>query len=231
MKSLFQWFALLIAASIITIFLYRFDFMGFKSNFALDFVDAASHFFRKQVSLNNFCAEEKKALEVENQNAISEIQRLKTELATRVDLTKESLESEIITVAQDEMIINRGISSSVSVDQKVIIGQSLVGAVLEIEKNRSLIGLLNNPKTKILCNAENDTLKVWGLLTGKSDGKIYFTKILQTKKVARNNKIFCSGFYAGKIKRLIKNESDLFYEAEVSSAVSAENLRKVYVVN
>lgn len=231
MKSLFLWFASLCSLSIIIIISYRFDILGFRSNFALDFVDIPAHFFRKPIDSAGLCKEQKKALETKNQSLEKELVKIQQELMVRVDLTKESVEAEIINVNQDKMIINRGASSSVFVNNKAIIGQSLVGVILETEKKRSLVGLLHNPKTKVLCSAGGPKSKIWGLMTGKPDGKIYLTKILQTDKINKKDKVYCSGFYAGEVVRLIKNESDLFYEAEIVSKIIPENLEKVYVVD
>jgi cell shape-determining protein MreC len=225
MTNIFKYFSILIIFSSFLFVSYRFDLLGFRTNFTLGFVG-----FKKNVAYDKKYQQELKAEKDKNKILAEEINKLKNELQTREDFTKEYIEAQVVGFDEDKLTINRGSSSQLFPKQKVIIGQSLVGEVSLVEKNRSQVTLLNNPAIKINCTAQKDGRNIWGLLTADSNGNTMFTKIMQDKKVEKKDKIYCEGFYAGDVKSILRNSTDWFYSARIARAASAENLDVVWIV-
>lgn len=223
-------FLLFLLLAIITNIFYRFDFFGFKSNFAIGFVDAWTFAIRKKPLNINVVTEKIKISEFENMVLTREIQELKQELQVREDFTKEYISARIINFEGDRLIIDLGKKSGIKIGQKVIVGKSLVGEIISVNGGRSLVGLLNNTSVKSYCFAESGAAKNWGVLTGNENGKIVLTKLTQDKKVFKNDQVFCDGFYAGQIKKINRNSNELFFEAEIEPNINFEFLENVYVV-
>lgn len=209
---------------------YRFDFFGFKSNFALPFVDAWTFLTRKKPLNVNVIAEKIKIKEEENIVLTREITNLKKELEVREDFTKEYVMAKIINFQGDKLTLDHGKNSGVKIGQKVIVGKSLIGEIISVNRARSLVGLLNNISLKSFCFAESGSKRNWGILTGGESGRIVLTKITQDKKIFKNDRVFCDGFYAGKINKIKKNSNELFFEAEIEPGVNSEFLEDVYIV-
>lgn len=225
MKNLFRYFSILLILSAFLYLSYKFDFLGFRTNFALGFIG-----FNKNVSCDKKYSEELKVEKDKNDILANEIKKLEKELQTREDFTKEYLEVRVISFEDERLTINHGFSSRLSPKQKVIIGQSLVGEIEIVEKDRSQVILLNNPALKINCNVGKNGKNIWGLLTADSAGNTVFTKVLQNTRLEKGDKIYCEGFYAGDVKSVSKNKTDWFYRAEVIRAVNAENLDTAWII-
>lgn len=230
MKKLFKLVLILVSLSLSINFLYRFDILHFRSSFIFDFASPLVSFFEKP--REPILSEREMNVVLKNENSIltQEVQRLRQELANREDFTREYAEAKIISFDGDRIQINKGEASGVSLGQKVIVGKSLVGNVISTEKYKSLVGLLNNSLTKNFCFAKHGTSNIWGILVGRQGEKIVLTKLTQEKQVEKGDKIFCEGYSAGEINKINKESSELFYEAEVSPLLHAENLDTVYVV-
>lgn len=230
MKSIIRTTIYLIVASLFLFFLYKFDVFGFKTNLSFDFIDRISFILQKPVARQTIISEELKIQKDKNAILEREINNLKRELSTREDYTQEYIEAQIVNYEGDKLIINHGSSSGIVPNQKVVVGKSLVGIVLEVQKSRSLVGLLNNMQIKIYCFIEHGGQKVWGLITGRRSQETIFTKITLDKTVAKGDQVFCEGSLAGGVTEIVKNESDLFYEAAIKTAVNPEYLETVWVV-
>lgn len=230
MKRLFKLLLLLVVVSLSINFLYRFDILHFRSSFVFDFASPLVTFFEKPrvPALREF--EMNKVLKNENSILTKEIQRLKKELATREDFTREYIEAKIISFDGDRIQIDKGMSAGVTNLAKVIVGQSLVGNVISTEKYKSLVGLLNNSMTKNFCYGQQNNSNIWGVLTGRQGEKVVLTKITQEKQIEKGTPIYCEGFYVGEVSKINQQPSELFYEAEVNPHVDVENLDTVYVV-
>lgn len=223
-------FLLFLFLCVFTNIFYRFDLFGFKSNFAIGFVDAWVVATRKKPLNINVISEKIKIKEAENMVLTREIANLKKELEVREDFTKEYAAAKVINFEGDKLTINRGIHSQIKIGQKVINGKSLIGEIISVNAGRSLVGLLNNSSVKSYCFSESGSKKNWGVLTGKENGKIVLTKLTEDKKVFKNDQVFCGGFYVGKIKKINRNSNELFFEAEIEENINPEFLEDVYIV-
>lgn len=223
-------FLLLLFLTIALNVFYRFDFLGFKSNFAIPFVDAWVAATRKKPLNINVISEKIKIEETENMVLTREILKLKKELEVREDFTKEYAGARVINFQGDKLTIDRGIHFGIKVGQKVIVGKSLIGEITSVNASRSLVGLLSNVSFKSYCFSESGSKKNWGVLTGKENGLVVLTKITQDKQIFKNDKVFCSGFYVGQIRKINRNTNDLFFEAEIETNVFPEFLEDVYIV-
>lgn len=228
--KLFRVFLFFLFLSLATNLLYRFDVFGFKSSFAIEFVDKWAAATRKKPTNLQIYQEQLKIKDEENMVLSHEIDKLKKELNVREDFTKEYILADIISYQGNSLIINRGTRNGVKTNQKVIVGKSLIGEVLDVNLNRSLIGLLNNSSLKSYCYVSSGANKVWGVLTGFQEENVLLTRITQDKKVLKNNQVYCEGFYVGKVKEIIQRANELFYEVRVVRAVNPEFLDEVYVV-
>ncbi len=230
MKSFLQLAIFLTTLSFITVLLYKFDILGFRTNFSLDFIDSLQLMVKKPVNLQSKFLEEIKIQKDKNDVLTKEINNLKKELETREDYTKEYIEAQVINFEDNQLIINRGSASHVAVNQKVVVGKSFIGVVTSVEKNRSLVSLMNNPEVKVFCVVGLQEQRVWGVATGIGNRKTVLTRITHDKKVEKGDKVFCEGFLLGKISHIDKQENELFYEAEVERSVNPENVETVWVI-
>jgi cell shape-determining protein MreC len=225
-------FKIFIFFAIFSIFIYLsylFDFLSFRSSFFFNLFDPVSIVLERPIKVQGVDLTKLRILENDNVSLKNEISRLNKELSTKVDYTNSYLEAKIISFEGDQMQIDHGSFSGIKQNQLVVSGNTLLGNVLTVTRNKALVALLNNTSSKNYCYTKQGQINVWGLLTGGKEGNILLTKISEEKLIDSGAKVYCEGFYAGKIKKIQKETSALFYQAEVEPGLDFQNLDTVYV--
>ncbi len=229
MRNKYRLFLFLVFVSLLINFSYRFDLFGFKTSFFFEIFKPISYFYERPISYSQ--SEDVKSLKNEIVILKREITSLKRELEIKEDYTKDYIEAKVVFVDNDKMQINVGANNGITLGQKVVSGKTIIGVVIDVTRNKSLVGLLNNNNISIFCGAEQNGQKIWGVLTGDISGRVVLTKILSDKKLEKGDLVFCEGFLAGKISEIQKNSQDLFYFAVVLPSLNFSHLDTVYVVN
>jgi len=229
MIKLFKQAVLLVVFLLALNLVYRLDFLGFRSSFLFDLLSPVSFFFEKPKVIPVKESVKLNMLKEDNVTLQNEIKKLRQELQTRQNFVNTFIEVKVINFSINTIHINMGSARGVVKNQRVTVGNYLIGNVILVEKYRSVIGLLNNVSVKNFCFVEDGTHKIWGIVTGGSNQTIKIANISQEKNISEGDRVYCEGYMAGKIGKINKARSDLFYEAEVMPFINVEDFDTVYI--
>jgi rod shape-determining protein MreC len=193
----------------------------------------------------------------ENENLKLEIQRLNAEIAKLKEIERENkilrealdigLQEEFkmvfaqITskdVAQDSILINKGLNDGVLENMPVITQQKiLVGKVDQVYDNFSRIMLISNKNSVIPVNILN-IQKTEAMVIGKGGLQIGLDRIPLEAEIKKGDKVvtsglggfFPSGILIGYAKNIEKLGVEFFQRAQLQSVVDLREIRNVFII-
>lgn len=183
----------------------------------------------------------KKEIEKEN-NA------LKDQFKTTFPASQNLLPAKIIGFASfipgitkpENLIIDKGKKSNLKQGQSVIFKNNLVGKIIEVSPNFSLVALLTNKSFSI--TAKTTEAEALGIIKGQGDGEMIFDNVLLTEKLKVPDLVLTKGdidskgignmpdLVIGKLTSIDKKSSELFQKASVKSLLDFTKLDLVFVV-
>ncbi len=132
------------------------------------------------------------------------------------------------------LLIDQGSANNIKNGDLVIIGNILIGQVIQVSPQLSSVQLLSDPDTKI--PAITDT-GAEGIIQGEFGVGIKLTDVVQEKVLVKGEFIKTSGrnswpkgLVLGKIEKVNKVEKDFFQSADVVSTINLNDVSLVYVI-
>lgn len=173
-----------------------------------------------------------KLLEKENQSLRAQLKTPKINLkiiATAAPIGNGAIGTKNI------LLIDKGSNNKIKKKDLVLVGNILVGQIIEITPKMSSVQLLSDPATKIPAITSG---KAEGIVSGDFGSGIKLTDVVQEKVLNIGELIFTSGrnnwpkgLVLGEIEKVNKIDKEFFQKAEVKSSINIDDLDLVYVVS
>ena len=216
-------------------------------NFSLE-LNGTTEKFSSVLDLEN-AYKNLKAKNFDNELITSKITILETEnseLRQQLNYLKKTnyptLGAEVIGKNVDSLgntiIINRGAEDNLKINEPVIVGNGvLVGKISKVEKNNSVIRLINDNQSKIAATVLNQE-KSLGLVEGGYGISVYLNFIPQNEVVKVGETVITSGLelgvpkglLLGKIEAVEKEAYQPFQKAVITPFVDLEKILEVSVI-
>jgi rod shape-determining protein MreC len=135
------------------------------------------------------------------------------------------------------VIINVGSRDGVAVGMPVVTGgTAMVGRIARTSPTLSHVQLINDPESRVAAMLQQS--RVTGIIEGSEEGVLVMTNILPDEQVDEGDTIITSsiggllprGLILGQVESVRYQESDLFQQAAIRSAVDFRRLETVLVV-
>lgn len=190
----------------------------------------------KATSLESELLELKK-LSIENEALKSQLNLKNTKSFDR-ELLLSGVLGNIEDLSYSTFYIDKGFKHGVSVNDMVILGNSLVGKVREVTYERSLVDYVTSPNFTATVFDIDSYAKTQGICNGKFGLYIEMTRIFQSEGIdvgdtivtSGKDGIFLSGFSVGRVVSVEEMPADPLKSAQLEPAVDLKNLSKVFVV-
>ncbi len=210
--------------------------------------DRLSDFFEAVSQIRN--------LEKENKKFEIRIQELSAEIAGLRDLEKENkilrealdigLQEEFkivfahITgkdIAQDSILIDRGLKHGISKDKPVITQQKvLVGKISDVYKNFSRIMLISNKESAFSVNIQPTNIKA--AAKGRGNLQLFLDFVPLQAEIREGDRIvttalegiFPRGLLVGYVKEIEKSDLEPFQRAEIQPAFNLKELENLFII-
>ena len=141
------------------------------------------------------------------------------------------------------LIIDKGLKDNVVLGDAIIVGNNLVGKVINSTDNFSKVELLSHQRSAFAGKvASEDGREVSGIIRGKGSEELIFENVLLTLSLKKGDVVLTKGekneegvgyppdLIIGKITSVEKKPADLFQKAQVLSFVDFTNLTTVFVI-
>lgn len=135
------------------------------------------------------------------------------------------------TDTADYLVIDKGSSDNIKVNDPVVYKDSFVGKVSRVSGSLSVVNLVNN--RNISFTARTLEAKTEGIVRGTNEQKILFDKVLLADTLKPGDTVvgeFPEIIIIGKITEINKKASDLFQTAEIKQIIDVKKLTKVFVL-
>lgn len=136
------------------------------------------------------------------------------------------------------LIINRGAKDGVQQGNSVIVGQGiLVGSVITVEAESSVVRLLNDNESKIAVSIQNQEKSI-GVVEGRHGVSLKLQLVPQNETITVGDVIMTSGLeekiprglFVGKIQSVEREPYQPFQQAEINPFVDLEKITQVIVL-
>ena len=140
------------------------------------------------------------------------------------------------------LTIDKGENDGVKVNQTVLVENIFVGTIKKVGKYQAYVKLPTAKNAKLLVkvipgrnNHETDDseAKAKGLLTGRGE-QLNLEKVLQKEQLSEEDLVVTGEFppnlVIGKIKKVIKNEVEIYQSAEVEPMLDYQKLETVFLL-
>ncbi|OGY24388.1 MAG: hypothetical protein A2Y57_04070, partial [Candidatus Woykebacteria bacterium RBG_13_40_7b] len=130
------------------------------------------------------------------------------------------------------LIIDKGKKDGIKEESLVTLKNILLGKIVRVEENTSLVRLLSDPESKIPVETQTGTK---GIILGQFSSTLKLEKVLPEEPLQKDELVLTSG-ESGTIKGLAVGKVDeikalsLFKEATVTPLVSYDKLKIVFVL-
>lgn len=191
-----------------------------------------------------------KKMLLDNQNLALENKALKDQFANSSPRSLDLLPARVVGFPgfipgvsnPDYLIIDKGNRDGIKRGDALIVGNNLIGKVIETTNNYSKVELLNNKKASFTAKVTStDGAEADGVIKGLG-GEMSYENVLLTLSIKKGDIVLTKGdkdesgngyppdLVIGKITSLEKKSSDLFQKAKVRSAVDFTNLKIVFIL-
>jgi rod shape-determining protein MreC len=213
--------------------------------------DYISDFFETVLETKNL-KRENEELRLKIQEVIAENAKLR-EIAEENKILREALKanpkrdfeifiSQIISkniLSSDSILIKGGLGDGIQKGFPVISPENvLVGKIEEVYNNFSRVTLISNKDFSFDVRVVNDLNKIYGLARGRGNSGIYLDKVQMGADIkdgdtlvsAALGGIFPEGLLVGKIRKVIKSDTEPFWQAEVSPFFDIKEIEKLFII-
>ncbi len=176
---------------------------------------------------------------------LEENEKLKKLLGLPLPASWKFMEAKVLGISE-KMRIDKGQKEGIKEGMMVISENVLVGKVIKVNENDSLVQLLSDSKTKIpvvIKKASSDKTKpvggvqARGLLLGQGIEKMLLDRVLQSEDIKKGDLVVTSGeedwlpdLLIGQIADITPKSAEVYQKARVSPLVNVSELRIVFIV-
>lgn len=178
---------------------------------------------------NQLTAAREKIKQLEEEN-----KALRTQLETPLSPQWEYQDAKVIGLSQD-LTIDKGRNSNLKEGQIVLSENIFVGRIKSVSFSQSQVQLPIN--SQLIIPVMTSKTKARGILKGEFGTKIVLTNVLQEDKLEIGDLVlttgeaqFPKGLLIGKIKKIIKKETEIYQKAEVEPLLNYKELETVFVL-
>jgi rod shape-determining protein MreC len=149
------------------------------------------------------------------------------------------LEAKVIGLSE-KMRLNRGEKDGLRKGMVVINENILVGKIMAVGKNDSLVKLINDPDSKVpvvIKQIGQVGVQARGLLAGQFGGQLLLDRVLQNEDIQKNDLVVSSGedewppdLLIGQIEEVLPRTAEVYQKAVVRPLIDYQQLRIVFVV-
>lgn len=132
------------------------------------------------------------------------------------------------------MELASGAKENIAVGMSVIDGSVLIGKVISVTSDRSLVRLVSDPETVVPVRTSRGGA---GVITGQAGGGISLTKILQKVPLFLDDLVVTSGeenfppnLLIGKVGYIVADDTSPYKQAKVNAEVNYNTLTTVFVI-
>lgn len=138
------------------------------------------------------------------------------------------------------IVLDKGTDNGVVKDQVVLVINTVIGKVIEVNPGFSKVMLVSDPSISITARTQGTNAQ--GIVKGQSNGDLLFDNVLLADSLklgdiivtngdqGMDGKGYPPGLLLGKITSVEKNPSALFQKASVASLIDMSKLRMVFVL-
>lgn len=144
----------------------------------------------------------------------------------------------------DHLIIDVGRDEKIEAEDTLVLGNNLVGKVIEVSGGFAKVELLTNKNSSFTASVfQNDgTGEISGIIRGEGSDKLVLGNVLLKEDLKKNQLVLTKGdkndrgrgyppgLVVGKIVSVEKKSSELFQKGEVVSFIDFSNLRSAFVL-
>ena len=187
---------------------------------------------------------------IDQNNLVSENKALKDQFAASNSNSLNLLPAEVIGAPgflpgvslPDYLIIDKGSSQGVLVGSTIVVGNNLVGQVVQVWGDFSKVELVNNQNSTFTATTLASSSQALGIIRGQGNGSLIFDNVLLSASLKKDDLVITKGdknekgfgyppdLVVGKVISVEKKPSDLFQRAAVGSLVDFVNLKTVFVI-
>ena len=253
----FKLFFTLVLVSLAIFGLDKIHFLAFPkgaASFITNPISFGLYRFKQQVGEQFFflgaartAAKENKAMKEQLGFLLSENAAIRTKLAeTESLLQQESALNpatyNLITarpIGLDRyLLIDKGSSSGVKINQAVIFKDSLVGQVVRVSEKGASVRLSTDPESKLSAFSSGQSGRAKGVLIGQFGSEMLLDKILHQEPIEPGNLIYSEGLETflprglvlGKVEEVSDQNDKVFKVAKVSPVFDVGDLDLVFVI-
>ncbi len=134
------------------------------------------------------------------------------------------------------LIINKGKNEGIIKNMAVICQQGIVGKIISVGQNFSVILPVNHPLSKV--GVLDKRSRVQGVLETDINGNMLMSIITKESDIAKSDTIvtsnistlFPAGFPVGQVLKICNTPEDIYVQAEIKSFVDINNLENVIIL-
>lgn len=170
---------------------------------------------------------------------LEENERIKKLLGSPLPPSWHFLEARVIG-QEEQMKVDKGKEENVVEGMMVISENILLGRIVSVEENFSLVEKVNSPNVKIPVIVKKPgqaSVQARGLLLGQYKDKLFLDRVLQGEQIQKGDLVITSGeenwlpdLLIGQIEEVLPKTAELYQTARVSPLVDYQQLRIVFVV-
>jgi len=169
-----------------------------------------------------------------------ENQRLRRALGFAEEIEYYTILAEVVGRGTPRMpssiMVNAGAAQGVVVGLPVIDESGVVGKILSVYNNSSVVQFINDPNSRI--SALDARSRVQGIISSKSGGQLIMENVPLDADIRQGDAIissglggiFPTGLLIGRIKRVSIPQSGLFSIVEISPAAELSILEEVFII-
>ena len=193
-------------------------------------------------------AKENKALKEQLGVLLSENANLRTKLAEAEALASQSEALNPDTynliaarpVGLDRyLLINKGRSDGVRLNQAVIFKDSFVGEIVRVTEEGAAIKLSTDPDSKLSAFSSGKSGKAKGVLVGQFGSEMLLDKILHQEPIEKGNLVYSEGLETflprglilGSVTQVLEQADKVFKSAKVSPVFEIGDLDLVFIIS
>lgn len=136
------------------------------------------------------------------------------------------------------LLIDKGSTSGVKINQAVIFKDSLVGQIVRVSEKGASVKLATDPDSKLSAFSSGQSGKAKGILVGQFGSEMLLDKILHQEPIEAGNLVYSEGLETflprglilGKVEEVKGQEEKNFKAAKVSPVFDIGDLDLVFVI-
>lgn len=178
-------------------------------------------------------------LRIENKSLKDENRRLTELLDLKASLPKNTYFAKVYfrkpENMYDQFYIDRGKEDGLEQNMIIMQGESLIGRISNVEKERALVSMLTKDGMAVSARTESH---MYGIVKGIGEERLYFEPNIYDDSLKLGDKLYTSGIsdiypegiYIGYVCELEKGDNSLFTSIAVKPSMNIVDLKEVLII-